>query len=100
VPHVRRLLGVPDLVSGSSPAGARRLLAVLQPGTVRAGDPVHVLDRPDHGVTTADVMAAKTVERDRVRHVAAAREFLGARARAWLDRTLAGRERTRAAAPS
>lgn len=80
-------LDVPDLIkrfiAGGRPGA---YLAVLQPGEVRAGDPVHVLDRPDHGVTTADLMAAKTVDRGRVAHVAAAREFLGARERAWLER--------------
>jgi hypothetical protein len=34
-------------------------------------------------------MAAKTVDRDRVALVATAREHLGARERAWLDRVLA-----------
>jgi MOSC domain-containing protein YiiM len=80
-------LDVPDLVkrfiAGGRPGA---YLAVVQPGAVRAGDPVHVLDRPDHGVTTADVMAAKTVDRGRVPLVATAREFLGARERAWLER--------------
>ncbi|MCO1656627.1 MOSC domain-containing protein [Pseudonocardia humida] len=92
-------LGVPDLVkrfiAGGRPGA---YLAVVQPGTVRAGDPVRVLDRPDHGVTTADVMAARTVDRDRVPHVAAAREFLGARERAWLERVHDARVRGAAAA--
>ncbi len=91
-------LDVPDLVKRFIAAGRPgAYLAVLQPAQVRAGDPVRVLDRPAHGVTTADLMAAKTIDRDLVDHVAAAREHLGARQRAWLDRTLAGRERNRAA---
>ncbi|HZG90058.1 MAG TPA: MOSC domain-containing protein [Pseudonocardia sp.] len=94
-------LDVPDLMKRFIAAGRPgAYLAVLHPGEVRAGDPVRVLDRPAHGVTTADLMAVKTIDRDRVERVAAAREHLGARARAWLDRTLAGRERTRAAATS
>ncbi|WP_214401504.1 MOSC domain-containing protein [Pseudonocardia lacus] len=85
-------LGVPDLVKRFI-AGARpgAYLAVLRPGSVRAGDEVRVLDRPDHGVTTADLMLAKTVDRDRIALVATAREFLGARERAWLGRVLDAR---------
>jgi MOSC domain-containing protein YiiM len=44
-------LDVPDLVkrflAGGRPGA---YLAVLRPAEVRAGDPVRVLDRPDHGV--------------------------------------------------
>ena len=87
-------LGVPDLVkrfiAGGRPGA---YLAVLEPGDVRAGDAVHVLDRPDHGVTTADVLAARTTDRTRIPLVATAREHLGARERAWLDRVLAAQPR-------
>ncbi len=38
-------------------------LRVLEPGTVRAGDEITVVDRPAHGVTVADVH--RTVRRDR-----------------------------------
>jgi MOSC domain-containing protein YiiM len=61
---------------------------------VRAGDPVRVLDRPAHGVTVADVMAAMTVDRERARFVAAARDDLGERGRDRLDRTLFNLART------
>lgn len=37
---------------------------VLQEGVVEAGDPVAVLDRPDHGVTVADLFAAVTLRPD------------------------------------
>lgn len=37
-------------------------LRVLQPGRVRAGDPVRVLDRPDHGVTVRTAFRAFTTE--------------------------------------
>jgi MOSC domain-containing protein YiiM len=91
-------LGVPDLIkrfiAGGRPGA---YLAVVQPGTVRAGDQVRVLDRPDHGVTTADLMAAKTVDRGRIPHVATAREHLGARERAWLERVHDARGRRAAA---
>ncbi|MEY9962355.1 MOSC domain-containing protein YiiM [Streptacidiphilus sp. MAP12-16] len=37
-------------------------LRVLTPGEVRAGDPVTVLSRPDHGLTTGMVFRALTLE--------------------------------------
>jgi MOSC domain-containing protein YiiM len=40
-------------------------LRVLTTGTLRAGDPVEVLDRPEHGVTVAEVFAIYHHERDR-----------------------------------
>jgi hypothetical protein len=39
-------------------------------------------------VTVADLMAASTVARERVPEVAVAREYMGVRDRAWLDRAL------------
>ena len=39
-------------------------LSVLTPGTVRPGDPVEVVERPDHDVTAALVFRATTTERD------------------------------------
>jgi MOSC domain-containing protein YiiM len=56
---------------------------------VRAGDRVTVLDRPGHGVTVADLLAARTVARETVPAVAVAREHMGARDREWLDRAVA-----------
>jgi hypothetical protein len=50
---------------------------------------VTVLDRPEHGVTVADVMAVLMGDRDRLPDVVAAREYLGARGKDHLDR-LAG----------
>ena len=82
--------GVPDLVKRFIAAGRPgAYLAVERPGHVRVGDVVTVLDRPGHGVTVADVMAASTVARERTPEIAVAREHLGARGRDWLDRTLA-----------
>ncbi|HEY4419318.1 MAG TPA: MOSC domain-containing protein [Pseudonocardia sp.] len=81
--------GVPDLVKRFVAAGRPgAYLAVLQPATVKVGDTVRVVDRPAHGVTVAHVLAARTGERSLLPQVAAAREHLGARGRAWLDRTL------------
>jgi MOSC domain-containing protein YiiM len=82
--------GVPDLVKRFIAAGRPgAYLAVEKAGPVRAGDAVILLDRPGHGVTIADLMAASTVERERAPEVAAARAYMGIRDRAWLDRTLA-----------
>lgn len=39
-------------------------LRVVEPGEVRAGDPVEVLDRPAHGVTIAEGFRAYTTEPD------------------------------------
>lgn len=91
-------LEVPDLIARFIAAGRPgAYLAVERAAQVRAGDPVVVLDRPVHGVTVADLMAAMTVDRDRIELVATARADLGERPRQWLDRMLAARERGRAA---
>lgn len=87
----------PDLIKRFTAAGRPGCyLAVTRPGSVAAGDPVHLLHRPAHGVTVADVMAAMTGERERVAAVATARDDLGERGREWLDRIL----RTRARHPA
>ncbi len=39
-------------------------LRVISPGTVQAGDPIVVTDRPDHDVTVGVVFRAKTLEPD------------------------------------
>jgi MOSC domain-containing protein YiiM len=84
--------GVADLVRRFVDAGRPgAYLAVQQPGPVRAGDPVRVLDRPAHGVTVADVMAAMTGARARAPEIAVARGHMGHRVQDWLDRTLAAR---------
>jgi MOSC domain-containing protein YiiM len=81
--------GVPDLIKRFIAAGRPGCyLAVERAAAVRAGDPVRVLDRPHHGVSVADVMAAMTVDRERVWRVAAARDHLGERGQQWLDATL------------
>ena len=75
-------LDVPDLIKRFITAGRPgSYLAVERTGRVQAGDPVRVLDRPAHGVTVADLMAAMTVDRDRIWLVATARDDLGARPR-------------------
>lgn len=82
--------GVPNLVKRFLAAGRPGCyLAVERSGAVSAGDPVTVLDRPRHGVTVADVMAATAGDRALLPRIVAAREHLGPRGRAWLDRTVA-----------
>ena len=83
-------LDVPDLIKRFFAAGRPgAYLAVERPAAVTAGDPVTVLDRPAHGVTAADVMAAFAGRRELLPRIAAARDDLGRRGREWLDAVLA-----------
>jgi MOSC domain-containing protein YiiM len=83
-------LDVPDMIKRFFAAGRPgAYLAVERPAAVSAGDAVTVLDRPTHGVTAADVMAATAGRRDLLPRVAEARFDLGPRGRAWLDAVLA-----------
>jgi MOSC domain-containing protein YiiM len=80
-------LDVPDLVKRF--LAARRpgcYLAVESAGEVRAGDPVTVVSRPDHGVTVLDLMDAMTGERTLLPRVRRAEPDLGVRGREWLAR--------------
>jgi MOSC domain-containing protein YiiM len=87
-------LDVPDLVKRFFAAGRPgAYLAVERPAAVSAGDPVTVLDRPAHGVTTADLLAATGGRRDLVPRIAGARDDLGPRGRAWLDTVLTATRR-------
>lgn len=54
------------------------MFRVLRPGTLRAGDPVDVLHRPDHPVTVASLFRAVTTERKRLPDVLVAA--------AWMER--------------
>lgn len=78
-------LDVPHLVRRFTQA--RRpgcYLAVEQEGLVQAGDPVRVLDRPSHGVTAVDLMAAMMGDREQLPHVREAFAHLGVRGQEWL----------------
>ena len=82
--------GVPDLIKRFTAAGRPgAYFAVLRPGRVQVGDAVVVLDRPDHGVTVAELLAAATGTRVLVPRIVAARDDLGVRDRRWVDRILA-----------
>ena len=85
-------LDVPNLVKRF--LAARRpgcYLAVDRPGAVAAGDPVTVLSRPAHGVTSAEFMGAMGGDRSLVPRVAQARDDVRERGREWLDAVLASR---------
>lgn len=47
-------------------------LRVVAPGTVRAGDPITIMDRPDHTVTVGTVFRALTLEPELLGSLAAA----------------------------
>ncbi|MGW8888263.1 MOSC domain-containing protein [Streptomyces sp. NPDC055749] len=51
-------------------------LRVIEPGTVRAGDPVEIVHRPDHEVTVALEFRARTTERELLPQLLAAGDAL------------------------
>jgi MOSC domain-containing protein YiiM len=77
--------GVPDLVVRFTKAGRPgAYLKVLEPGEITAGDRIDVLSRPEHGVTVADLMRARSGDRTllpRIREIAE----LPPGWRSWLD---------------
>jgi MOSC domain-containing protein YiiM len=72
-----RFWGVPDLVKRFSAHGATgAYLRVLEPGDVGARDPVEVVLRPAHTVTTGLMFRAITTEKSRLPEIAPALEYL------------------------
>jgi MOSC domain-containing protein YiiM len=68
---------VPHLVKRFSAHGATgAYLRVLQTGDVGAGDPVEVILRPGHGITTGRAFRLITTEQHRMAELAPALEFL------------------------
>lgn len=51
-------------------------LSVITPGTIRAGDPIEVIQRPDHGVSIGLVFRATTTERSLLPRLLAAEAYL------------------------
>ena len=51
-------------------------LSVITPGTIRAGDPIEVIQRPDHGVSIGLVFSATTTERSLLPRLLAAEAYL------------------------
>ncbi|GGY03106.1 sulfurase [Streptomyces djakartensis] len=58
-------------------------LRVIEPGEIRAGDPVEILHRPDHEVTVALTFRAVTTERELQPRLLAAGAALHPEAREW-----------------
>ncbi len=86
----RTWMGRPGWVKAFARKGAPgAYLRVLAPGQVAAGDPIEVVERPDHGVTIGMVFRALTTDRGLLARVLAAGDDLPADARA---RALAGRQ--------
>ena len=68
---------IPDLVKRFAAHGATgAYLRVLEPGDVGAGDAVHVVFRPDHGITVAAGFRIATTEQSRLPELAPALQFL------------------------
>ncbi|MFJ5828682.1 MOSC domain-containing protein [Streptomyces sp. NPDC093089] len=59
-----------------STAGPGALLRVIEPGEIRAGDPITVVHRPDHHVTVAVLHHAATAERTLLPGTLAAAEWM------------------------
>jgi MOSC domain-containing protein YiiM len=75
---------MPDLVKRFTAAGRPgAYLRVIETGLVRAGDPVDVISRPDHGVTVADLLAARTGDRSLLPRIRAVPD-LAPKWREWL----------------
>ena len=51
-------------------------LRVIEPGEIRAGDPIEIVHRPDHEVTVALAFRAVTIERELLPQVLAAGDAL------------------------
>jgi MOSC domain-containing protein YiiM len=51
-------------------------LKVMTPGAIRAGDPIEVIDRPDHDVTVTLLFKATTTERELLPQLLAAEAYL------------------------
>ena len=53
-------------------------LRVIIPGAIKAGDPIEVIDRPDHQVTITLLFKATTTERELLPRLLAAEAYLSA----------------------
>jgi MOSC domain-containing protein YiiM len=81
------IAGWVNIFTEASAPGA--YLRVIEPGHVRAGDPVSILDRPDHGVTIRRVFRAMMGEADLLPEILAA-EALADEVKELARRRLAG----------
>jgi MOSC domain-containing protein YiiM len=67
-------------------------LRVIEPGEIRAGDPVEIVHRPAHGVTVALQFRAVTTERELLPRLLAAGEALHPQALATARKHVAGQD--------
>lgn len=66
----------PNLIKEFMAAGRPgTYLRIIQEGEITAGDSIKVIKVPDHGVTIADIYAAKNGERSKVREIAQVKEL-------------------------
>ena len=71
--NFERFWGVPQLVKRFTAHGASgAYLRVLETGEIAAGDPVEVVHRPEHGVTTGLAFRALTTQKYRLPQLAPA----------------------------
>ncbi|MFV0452926.1 MAG: MOSC domain-containing protein [Propioniciclava sp.] len=66
-------------------------LRVAVPGTIRVGDPIRVLERPDHPVTIAKLFAAMTTQPQLARHCQRAGDALTTHAQRVLEKRVTAR---------
>ncbi|MEU6928664.1 MOSC domain-containing protein [Streptomyces sp. NPDC046374] len=59
-----------------SPAGPGALLRVIEPGDIRAGDPITVIHRPTHPITIARLHHAATTDRSQLPSTLVAAEWM------------------------
>jgi MOSC domain-containing protein YiiM len=80
--NLERFWGVPRLVKRFTARGASgAYLRVLEPGHVGAGDPVHVVHRPDHGISIGLAFRAYTTQKHRLPELGPAVGYLPERTR-------------------
>ena len=74
--------GVPRLIKRFTAHGASgAYLRVVEPGDIAAGDPVEIVDCPDHGITLGLAFRAFTTERERLTDLAPVVDVLPGRDR-------------------
>jgi MOSC domain-containing protein YiiM len=89
--------GVPRLIKRFTEHGAcGAYLRVLEVGDIGAGDPIEVVERPDHGVTIGLAFRAFTTDRDLLAALVPARAALPLRNRPKVDAAVAERSGARA----
>jgi len=88
--------GIPDLVKRFSAHGATgAYLRVLETGELGAGDPIEVVFRPDHGVTTQLAFRAMTTQKRRLPELAPALRYLPVKAQPKIAAQIAARSGVR-----